>query len=249
MDLFTLGAAFLFGALTILAPCVFPLLPVIIGGSLQDKNPARPFVITGSLMVSIVVFTLLLQGLALALKVDGQLLKNISGGIVIFFGLVLLFPEIWQKIMMSVGSQKQSEELLQKAGSKSGYAGMVLTGAALGPVFVSCSPTYALIIAIVLPSSFIVGTIYLISYAFGLAVVMGAIAYFGQRAIKNMRWAANPKGWFKRILGILFIIVGLATIYGYDKKFEAYLIDKGWYIDTLEFEDGVVEQIRDRLGE
>ncbi|HEY5714210.1 MAG TPA: cytochrome c biogenesis protein CcdA [Candidatus Gracilibacteria bacterium] len=247
MDFITLGLAFIFGILTILAPCVFPLLPIIIGGSLKDQNPLRPWIVTGSLMVSIVVFSLLLQGLSLALQIDGQWIKNISGGIVIFFGLILLFPQIWQQIMSKLGSQQKSEELLQKAGTRSGYTGMILTGAALGPVFTSCSPTYGLIIAIILPVSFIAGVIYLLAYAFGLALVMGIIAYFGQRAIKNMRWAANPNGWFKKTLGILFIIVGLAIIYGYDKKFEAFFIEKGWYIDTLEFEEKAVEKIEGRL--
>lgn len=248
IDFLTLALAFFFGVITILAPCILPLLPIIIGGSLKDQNPLRPWIITGSLMISIILFTTLLQGLSLALKVDGQTIKYISGGIVILFGIITLFPTLWQKISIKLGFGQHSEELLQKAGTKSGITGMVLTGAALGPVFTSCSPTYGLIIAIILPANFLTGLIYLTSYAFGLAFIMGIIAYAGQKAVGRMRWAANPTGWFKKILGIIFILVGLSIIQGYDKKIEAFFITKGWYIDTLELENKGVEHIEKRLN-
>ena len=55
--------SFIAGVLTILAPCVLPLLPVIIGGSIsgKTKEKSRPYIIAASLAASLVVFTLLLK--------------------------------------------------------------------------------------------------------------------------------------------------------------------------------------------
>ena len=61
----------------------------------------------------------------------------------------------------------------------------VFMGFALGPVFSSCSPTYALILAIILPAGFVFGTIALISYILGLAFILLLIAAFGQKLIKK----------------------------------------------------------------
>ncbi len=66
--MFLLIVSFLAGVLTIAAPCILPLLPVIIGGSLIDSDKdkperawLRPVVITASLAVSVIVFTLLIK--------------------------------------------------------------------------------------------------------------------------------------------------------------------------------------------
>ncbi len=51
------------GILTILAPCVLPAIPIIIGGSIGGgkHSKARPYIVGASLAVSIIVFTLLLK--------------------------------------------------------------------------------------------------------------------------------------------------------------------------------------------
>ena len=118
----------------------------------------------------------------------------------------------------------------------------ILIGFSLGPVFSSCSPTYAIILAIVLPSSLLFGFAALVAYILGLAAVLLAIAIFGQKFIKNVKWIADPNGWFKKILGIVFILVGVAIMSGYDKKIEAAILDAGW-IDTTTFEQSIVDTI------
>ncbi len=53
--------SFIAGVLTILAPCVLPVLPVILAGSLTEKEKWYPYLVTLSLALSIVVFTVLLK--------------------------------------------------------------------------------------------------------------------------------------------------------------------------------------------
>lgn len=53
--------SFIAGVLTILAPCVLPVLPVILAGSLTEKERWYPYLVTLSLALSIVIFTVLLK--------------------------------------------------------------------------------------------------------------------------------------------------------------------------------------------
>lgn len=222
------------GILTVAAPCILPLLPVIVGGSLVEgkqttKSWKRPLIITSSLALSVIVFTLLLKATTSFLGVPQAVWQVISGGIIILLGLHFVYPGLWDSISIRFNLLGKAHSNLGKAEHKRGNAGAVLTGFALGPVFSSCSPTYALIVATVLPVSFIEGLGYLIAYALGLSATLLLIAFGGQAVLTKLRWASNPDGWFRRIIGLLFLLTGLAVMLGWDKDLQAFVLENGWY--------------------
>jgi thiol-disulfide isomerase/thioredoxin len=53
--------------------------------------------------------------------------------------------------------------------------------------------------------------------------------------------AANPNGWFKRTLGIIFLIVGIAIIGGLDKKTQVFLLDAGFF-DVTKIEQTLLQK-------
>lgn len=226
--------SFVAGVLTILAPCILPLLPIIIGGSIGAKDYRAPFIITGSLAASLFIFTILLKASTALLGVPPMVWQIISGVIIIAFGIVTLFPSLWERVGARVNVA--SNKLLAKASKRRGIARHVLVGAALGPVFSSCSPTYGLILAAVLPVSPGEGIAYLIAYIIGLSAILLLIGLLGQRFIAKLGWASNPHGWFKRLLAILFIIVGLAVVFGLDKQLQAWILESGLYDPISTFE-------------
>ena len=71
--------SFFAGILTVFAPCILPLLPLIIGGSItgDEKQKYRPYIIIGSLVVSLIGFTLLLKASTLLIGADQNALKYI----------------------------------------------------------------------------------------------------------------------------------------------------------------------------
>jgi cytochrome c-type biogenesis protein len=235
--------SFIAGVLTVAAPCVLPLLPVIVGGSLleskKDKTNEqwiRPLIIAGSLAVSVITFTLLIKATTALLGVPQTVWQLISGFIVLMLGIHYLWPHGWEKLSAGSGLFTRSNVVLGKAYRRKGFLGAVLIGAALGPVFSSCSPTYALIVATILPVSLVKGLIYLAAYAFGMSATLLLIAYLGQVFVARLRWLANPGGWFKHVIGALFVLVGLSVMFGIDKKIQAYVLERGWYdpISSLE---------------
>ena len=287
MMLALLGAV-VAGALTTLAPCVLPLLPVIVGGSVargakatagSTASAPRPNVVAGaagsdsgtsaltqeggltedaetvetqrdeqrsarrsavviavSLGLSIVVFTLVLKASTAFIGVPTAVWQWISGGILILLGVVSLFPGVWERISSALQLQSRSTSRLASARKRDGRFGEVLTGAALGPVFTSCSPLYAYVIVTVLPADFGQGLLLLIAYVVGLSGTLLLISLLGQRAVRGARWASDPHGWFRRGLGAVFVIVGILVLTGWLKDLETWLIANSpwqpWNLDS-----------------
>lgn len=227
--LLTAFLSYVAGLLTALAPCVLPLLPIILGGSLagDKKDKWRPYIITASLVVSLILFTILLKASTALIGIDPRVWAIGSGVLVIILGFFMLFPDLWAQVIGRLGIEHRSQGLLGKAyKQENGVISAILIGAALGPIFSSCSPTYAWVIATVLPSSALLGMFYLTFYVLGVATALLAIALLGRRLLARIKWASDPKGWFQRIIAILFIIVGIFVATGLDKKVQTYLVEK-----------------------
>ena len=182
-------------------------------------------VIAASLGVSVAVFTLLLKASTALLRIPSDTWAWVSGGILITLGLVSVFPAVWDRVSAGFALQGRSNGLLGRSRTTGGLAGPILTGAALGPVFSSCSPFYAYLIATVLPASAGQGILLLGAYVIGLSGTLLAISLLGQRAVKKLRWTADPHGWFRRTIGVLFILVGLLVLTGTDKDIQTWLVE------------------------
>ena len=225
--------SFLAGMLTVLAPCILPLIPVILGGSLHgvggNRGNSRAFTIISALAVSLILFTFVLKVSTVFITVPEQFWKTVSGGIIIFFGLVYLFPTLWAHVPLVGKMFERSNATLGSGMRKKSLLGDIMVGGALGPVFATCSPTYFLVLATVLPVNLFLGTVYIVAYTVGLCLSLLLIALLGARIVAKLGVAANPNGSFKRTLGLVFIIVGFAVLLGYDKKLERAIVDKEWF--------------------
>ncbi|MBI3687519.1 MAG: cytochrome C biogenesis protein [Actinobacteria bacterium] len=278
--LLVLGAV-VAGMLTTLAPCVLPVLPVVIGGAMAPqavpvavavpaglRGPAgpggptdpggpagpplsrrgagrirrslgsyrRPLVITASLGASVVVFTLLLKATTALIGIPPEVWRFLSGGLLVTLGLVQVFPALWEAVSERLLLGSRSGGRLAAARRRGGVMGEVLTGAALGPVFSSCSPLYGYVVVTLLPAEPAFGLVLLLAYTAGLCATLLVIAMAGQRAVRRLRWAADPDGWFRRVLGLVLIGVGLLVLLGADRTLQAWVIQhspiRPWELDT-----------------
>lgn len=231
------------GVLTVLAPCVLPLLPVIVGGSMvgeEGRSIRRAFTITISLGVSVILFTLLLKVSTAFIMVPESVWQFISGGIIIIFGIISLFPNLWEKMSLTGVINQKSNSLLKKGYERNSFFGDVIMGAALGPVFSACSPTYFVVLATVIPQNFAVGLVYLLAYTFGLCLSLLFISLIGQRILEKIGLAGDPRGYFKRGLGIIFIVLGLLIMSGLEKKIEVKILDSG-FLDITKVEQVLLQ--------
>ena len=223
-----LVGALLAGALTTLAPCAFSLLPVVVGGSLAggpDAGTRRALLVTVSLGASVFVFTLALRATTALLGVPTSVWQWVSGGLLVGLGLVTAVPELWDRISVATGLSGGSARSLHAANQRGGTAGAILTGAALGPVFTSCSPLYGYVVVTVLPAEPARGLALLTTYVVGLVAVLLAVALGGQRVVRRLRWAADPHSWFRRGLGLLLVLVGVLVLTGLMQDLEAWVLE------------------------
>ena len=225
------------GILTVLAPCTISLLPVIVGGSVAEGGQSikRPLVVTASLGISVVLFTLILKVSTAFVHIPQEFWQLFSGIIIFGLGLTMIFPSLYDKLPWVNKINQESNKLLATGYNKKNMTGDIIMGAALGPVFSSCSPTYFLILATVLPLSFAAGIVDLLAYAVGLSGGLLVVAFAGQKLMQKLGVASDPKGWIKRSIGILFLIVGLAICFGLDKKVETAITNAGYFdVTTIE---------------
>lgn len=238
-----LATALVAGALTVLAPCSLTLLPVILAGSVTStaaETPAtgadrrssralhgwrRAAVVTASLAVSVVVFTLALKATTALIGISPAVWRWLSGGLLILLGVLTLAPGIWDRVTTATGVSSAGGTWLHRATQRRGVVGAVLTGAALGPVFTSCSPMFGYVVVTVLPANLAQGLLLLAAYVLGLSAVLFAIALAGQRLIARLRWAADPHGWFRRAIGVLFVVLGVLIGTGLMQRLEVLLLD------------------------
>ena len=257
--LLVLGAV-VAGMLTTLAPCVLPLLPVIVGRTVAAPAPAgeaiaagttagrtavatrrtaglsQPLAVTAGLGASVVLFTLLLKGTTALIGVPREVWQVVSGGLLVAVGVTQVRPDLWDRLSMRFGLNARAAGGLVAARGRGGRVGDVLTGAALGPVFSSCSPLYAYVVVTVLPASFGQGLVLLLAYTAGLCSVLLAIALLGRRAVQRMRWAADPHGSVRRVLGGVLVAVGLLVLTGADHTVQSWILDhspiRPWELDS-----------------
>lgn len=235
-----LFVAFLAGVLTILAPCVVSIIPILLARTADGRSSRSPWLVILGLSLSIIAFTVLLKATTLFIGVPPSVWSVISGIIIIVFGIVTLFPGLWEWVSLKTRLVFKAQDAMGAAAKKRGPWGDVLLGASLGPVFSACSPTYALIVATILPVSPLQGLGYLLVFVLGLALMLGLIAIFGQKLIKKLGWGINPRGIFRRVLGIILVVIGIMIATGLDKDLLALLVESGWYDFQIQLESNLM---------
>lgn len=230
-----LALSFLAGILSVFAACVLPLLPVIVGGSLATGGERRrTYVIVGALALSVVAFTLLLKASTALIGIPEEVWRYLSGSIIIVLGILMIFPALWAKVPGVSKLNADSNKLLTTGYQRGGFVGDAIMGAALGPVFASCSPTYFIILATVLPATPVLGVVYLFAYAAGLSLALLAVALLGERLVSRLGITLDPAGKFFKSIGVALLIVGVLVFSGYMRKVETWFVERGFDATFLE---------------
>lgn len=233
--------AFFAGVLSVLAPCVLPMLPVLLWTWLakEGKNSAYRILVSSLFFIFIFTFTLKLG--ASVLPLSPEFLTWISTIIIIGYGILLIFPSIRDHLKMQFPSKKTNTIKKEK---KADFRTDVLLGASLGPLFTSCSPTYALIISAILPTNFLIGILSIFAYILGFWLVIFIVIFFGKEAIQKLNRYANPNGIFKKAIGIILILTGILIISGGFKYLESKLVELNISSSLIKIEHNAIKNLK-----
>jgi len=84
--------AYVAGLLTLINPCVLPLLPIIIASAMQQSK-FGPVALAAGLIVSFTVVGIVVTAFGHLIGLTPYLLNQIAATLMIVFGLVLLIPQ------------------------------------------------------------------------------------------------------------------------------------------------------------
>ena len=222
-----LGFALLAGSLTTLNPCVFPLLPLVLGGSVQESRWA-PLVMGAGMVSSFAVLGLLVGVAGDALGLDPDHVRLAGAWLLVFFGLTLWVPwlnERFTRWMTPLASSAHRATGRMDAGSLRGAFGM---GALVGMVWSPCSgPMLASALALVAAEGGALRGVSILGvFGLGAATVLVLAAYVSRAGFGRARaWVLAHMDRTKKAFGALVLFLGVAILLGADKWLETQLVE------------------------
>ena len=220
--------AFLAGLLTLINPCVLPVLPIVLASALQAGRHG-PLAIAAGMSLSFVTLGMLVATVGHSIGLTEQLLAQTGAVLMIIFGLILLVPKLNQGFATATaGVSSSADNQMNKLSVDSNYKSQFLGGILLGAVWSPCvGPTLggAISLASQGESLFWVFLIMLF-FALGVSTVIVLLGYGTGEAIRkrqNKLRALAEKA--KSIMGIIFVLVGLMIFFKIHHIIEAWLLD------------------------
>lgn len=234
------GLSLAAGSLTTLSPCVFPLLPLVLGGALQAHR-AAPVVLGLGMASSFAGLGMLVGALGPALGLDGDHLRVVGALLLVAFGLVMLIPawsERFTTWMAPLASGAQAASSRFRSGSLASAFGL---GAVLGLVWSPCSgPLLASALTLVASEGGVLrGGLVLGLFGLGAAIPLVAVAYASRAGFQRARgWVLGRIDAVKKVFAVLLLGMGLLILTGGDKWLEARvntLLPDSWLQLTVKF--------------
>lgn len=213
------------GILTFAAPCVLTVLPIIFAGSIGHSGRSRPLFIVLGFVLAFSAFTFTFGAFSQSLGLNSQTIRNISIAFFFLFGLIMIFPGLYERLMQPV--QAWGSKLAGRASGAGGNLGALGLGAALGLVWTPCAgPTLGVILTLIFQQSELArAAILLTAYALGASIPMVVLAYGGQYLTTRIRAVARFSGLLSRVFGVIVILLSAAMYLGYDVIIQSKLLD------------------------
>jgi len=230
----SVAISFLAGSLSILSPCVLPLLPIVIASALQQHRHG-PLALGAGLVLSSAGIGLLFASLGFALSVDRDLARTLAGAIMAAVGAVLLVPRLQEAFARATAPLGGAAGTLASR-IPPGLGGQFVLGLLLGAVWTPCTgPTLAAAATMAARSESLVraGAI-MLAFGVGAVAPLVALAYGSRRALGSGRGRlASLAAIGKPLMGVLLLVVGALALTGGDKAVETWLVERmpDWLVD------------------
>jgi cytochrome c biogenesis protein CcdA len=227
VNLLTLGAALVAGVLTVLSPCVLPILPIVFG-SATTRSRLGPAALAGGVAVAFTAVGLFVATIGFALGLDDRLFHSIAGLLLIAFGLVLLVPRLQTIVegVLSPFSSWASQRTAQvSAGGLWGQAGL---GALLGAVWSPCvGPTLGAASLLASQGKDLgSASVTMLAFGVGAATPLLLIGQVSRATLSRFRGELSSTGRIgKWLLGAGMLSAGVLAFTGLDKVLETILVN------------------------
>ena len=232
MSLPQLGLSVAAGSLTTLSPCVFPLLPLVLGGAVQGNRYA-PVAMGLGMMLSFATIGVVLGALGPVLGIDADTIRVAGAAMLIVFAAVMLVPALGERFsqwMLPIASAANAASTRLDGGSLASAAAL---GAVLGLVWSPCSgPLLGSALTLVATEGGALrGGVVLALFGLGAAIPLVAVAYASRSGFMRARaWIMVRVERLRRGFAVLLGGMGVAILTGGDKWLETRVL--GWLPDA-----------------
>lgn len=223
----TLGLAALAGFLTVLNPCVLPLLPMVLGAA-TARSRVGLFALAAGMALTFTFTGTALAASGQLLGVEGDVLRLLAAALMICIGVLLLSARLQQRFAYAAGPVANFGHVAISKLNPDAPRSQFAVGSLLGLVWTPCvGPTLGAAIALASMGEAL-SQVALVMAVFALAAVTPLVAVglasragFARRREQALQMGAAGKvmmGW-----GLL--VIGLLVLSGGDKALETLLLD------------------------
>ncbi len=238
-----LGIALAAGALTTLNPCVFPILPLVVGSALQD-NRAAPLLMGLGMAAAFALLGLLTGLLADSIGLDADLVRMASAVLLIVFGLAMMIPQakdVFARLISPLADRASALNAgLEGRTGSAGALRALAMGVLLGFVWTPCSgPLLASTLTLAAAGGAAKASGTLAIFGLGAAIPLVSVGYLSRSTLGRLRsWVIAHGTRAQQVMGALLALVGLMVLLGADKALEAAAnrwLPSGWLALTTRF--------------
>ncbi len=215
--------AFISGLVTILAPCIWPLLPIVLSSSATTAK-RKPLGITLGIMLSFALFTLTISYFVKIFNFDPNTLRLFAVIVIGFLGVTLVVPYL-SRILEGFVSRISGSFGVNN--SSNGFWGGLLTGFSLGIVWSPCAgPILATIATLAATRTVNLGIVFVtIAYVVGLGIPLFIFSTLGSHLFTKTRFLSKYTGRVQQVFGIIMILTAVLIYTNYDKVIQVKLLD------------------------
>ena len=215
--------AALAGALSILSPCVLPLIPLVLGTA-ASKGRYGPLLLAAGVVVSYVSLGLFISLIGFSIGLDGAFFRKVSAVMLLAMGLVLAVPLLTRRFALAAGPL--SNFMDQRFGQSD--AGQFAVGLLLGAVWSPCTGPTLGAAALLASQGQNLGQVALTMVAFGFGVAVPLIALGLMSREVMLKWRGrmlSASSTLKIAMGSVLAATGLLILTDQDRLLEATLVD------------------------
>jgi cytochrome c biogenesis protein CcdA len=217
--------AFAAGVLTILSPCVLPLVPIVIAGA-RASDPRGPLLIALGMAVTFGVVGGTLAALGVELGA-GEAVRIASAVIMVVIGLAMLLPAVSTQAERLLSPLSAVADRLATRLPKAGLFAQAGMGAVLALAWAPCAgPTLGAAFALAASGGSLPAAMTTMSvFALGAALALLAAGYgLGHLAKRGRNLASRAAVTGRAILGLAFALVGVLILTGTDRALESWFV-------------------------
>jgi cytochrome c biogenesis protein CcdA len=223
----TLGLAFLAGVLSVLSPCVLPLLPIVLGTA-ASQHRLGPAALAAGLALSFTVIGLFVATIGFAAGLDTGFFRTVSAILLIGVGLVLLVPRLQEQFALAAAPVSNWAGGHADSFTPGGLAGQFGLGLLLGAVWSPCvGPTLGAASVLAAKGEDLAQVaLTMLAFGIGAALPLLLLGMLSREAMMRWRGRLMETGRTgKTVLGLVLVAVGLLVATNFDKRLEAILVD------------------------